>query len=80
MNAKILAIAILLGLSPTLHAHSGGLDARGCHNSKKIGFHCHASRSGGVSGSGESSKDRDSRLKRECKGAVNAGACAGYTR
>ena len=32
------------------------------------------------SGSGETNKQRDSRLKRECKGQVNAGACAGYTR
>ena len=31
-------------------------------------------------GSGETPKQRDSRLKRECKGQVNAGACAGYTR
>ena len=33
-----------------------------------------------VNGSGESQKQRDSRLKRECNGQVNAGACAGYTR
>ena len=33
-----------------------------------------------ISGSGETNKQRDSRLKRECKGQVNAGACAGYTR
>ena len=33
-----------------------------------------------VNGSGETSKQRDARLKRECKGQVNAGACAGYTR
>ena len=32
------------------------------------------------SGSEETRKERDSRLKRECKGQVNAGACAGYTR
>ena len=29
---------------------------------------------------GETRKARDSRLYRECKGGVNAGACAGYTR
>lgn len=33
-----------------------------------------------LSGSEETAKDRSSRLKRECKGGVNAGACAGYTR
>ena len=33
-----------------------------------------------VPGSQETAKERDNRLKRECKDAVNAGACAGYTR
>lgn len=31
-------------------------------------------------GSAETVGERSARLKRECKGAVNAGACAGYTR
>ena len=31
-------------------------------------------------GSEESVGERSARLRRECKGAVNAGACAGYTR
>lgn len=31
-------------------------------------------------GSAETTKERSFRLKRECKGRVNAGACAGYTR
>ena len=31
-------------------------------------------------GSAETVKDRSDRLRRECKGQVNAGACAGYTR
>jgi len=31
-------------------------------------------------GSQESTKERSARLQRECKGEVNAGACAGYTR
>ena len=31
-------------------------------------------------GSAETLKERSSRLKRECQGQVNAGACAGYTR
>ncbi|MFC5521216.1 hypothetical protein [Polaromonas jejuensis] len=29
-------------------------------------------------GSGETAKERSARLKRECKGRVNAGACEGY--
>ena len=32
-----------------------------------------------VPGSQESAKDRSTRLKRECKGGVNAGACQGHT-
>ena len=33
-----------------------------------------------VQGSEETVAQRSARLKRECKGGVNAGACAGYTR
>jgi hypothetical protein len=32
------------------------------------------------SGSAEGSKDRERRLLRECRGLVNAGACAGLTK
>ncbi|MDB5895545.1 MAG: hypothetical protein JWQ88_3076 [Rhodoferax sp.] len=32
-----------------------------------------------VPGSAETTAERDRRLLRECKGRVNAGACAGYT-
>ena len=32
-----------------------------------------------ISGSQETKKERTARLKRECKGGVDAGACAGYT-
>jgi hypothetical protein len=32
-----------------------------------------------LDGSAESRGERDSRLKRECKGRPNAGACQGYT-
>ncbi|MHB1198027.1 MAG: hypothetical protein ACYCZ6_00390 [Polaromonas sp.] len=33
-----------------------------------------------VPGSAETAGERSTRLKRECKGQVNAGACEGYTR
>ena len=33
-----------------------------------------------VKGSEETTAERSARLRRECKGGVNAGACAGYTR
>ena len=32
-----------------------------------------------MSGSAETPKERSTRLQRECKGRVNAGACEGYT-
>jgi hypothetical protein len=32
-----------------------------------------------VPGSAETTKERNTRLMRECKGRVNAGACAGFT-
>jgi hypothetical protein len=32
-----------------------------------------------IPGSQETRKERSERLKRECKGRVNAGACTGYT-
>lgn len=33
-----------------------------------------------VSGSQETKQERSARLKRECKGGVEAGACTGYTK
>lgn len=33
-----------------------------------------------IRGSEETTAERTTRLKRECKGGVNAGACAGFTR
>jgi hypothetical protein len=33
-----------------------------------------------IKGSAETAAERSTRLKRECKGGVNAGACAGFTR
>ena len=33
-----------------------------------------------MSGSQDGKKERVARLKRECKGGVDAGACTGYTR
>ncbi|MFZ4286789.1 hypothetical protein [Variovorax sp. HJSM1_2] len=32
-----------------------------------------------IDDTGETPKQRDKRLRRECKGRPNAGACAGYT-
>lgn len=60
-------------------ATPGGVDSDGCHGSRKIGFHCHPMRATGGGAADGSRQDRVRRLKRECKGGVNAGACTGYT-
>lgn len=61
-------------------ATPGGVDAAGCHDSVKIGRHCHPQRvkAGGFAG-GESAAQRQKRLDKECRGAVNGGACTGHT-
>ena len=57
-------------------ATGGGVDVNGCHQSKKAGYHCHSERA--KSSGGESASQLDKRLKRECKGRANGGACLGY--
>jgi hypothetical protein len=75
---KYLMLFLFLS-SSAAWATPGKVDARGCHNSAKIGYHCHAERGGsGVGSSGETSKEREKRLKRECKGRANSGLCSGY--
>lgn len=84
---KVLWLVCFVGLVVPLAAMAtgGGVDENGCHDSKKQGFHCHPERakSGaawvGTSTSGDRTQaERDKRLKRECKGRPNAGACMGY--
>jgi len=78
MRAVLMVLAMALGGSAM--ATPGTVDARGCHNSKKIGHHCHPERASAQagSGSGESTAERERRLKRECKGKRNGGMCLGY--
>lgn len=78
--ASKIGAAIFCAFAGVAFATPGGVDARGCHTSAKIGHHCHASRAGNVGASGESSKERDRRLKRECKGRPNSGVCLGYAK
>jgi len=76
------AICLAAMLVGTAHAGassaaSGDKPAESAKKKKKTGA------SGQVRflpGSAEMPKERSSRLKRECQGQVNAGACAGYTR
>jgi hypothetical protein len=46
--------------------------------SSKAGQTSKAGKAKFVPGSQETTKERSSRLQRECKGAPNAGACSGY--
>lgn len=66
-------------------AHAQALDILNpplqVHAKKKAGKHKSAGNNAKFSpGSQETTKERSARLQRECKGGVNAGACAGYTR
>lgn len=83
LNALLLTA--LLGLSIAGQAHAQAPEVLNpptkSADKKKVKKHkSTGSKATFISGSGETSKQRDSRLKRECKGQVNAGACAGYTR
>lgn len=69
--------ASLIGSAHAATAASGDKPAAAANKKTKTGA------SGQVRflpGSAETTGERSSRLKRECKGQVNAGACAGYTR
>ena len=77
--SKIGALLVALFCAQAF-ATPGAVDARGCHESKKIGLHCHPTKGGNAGASGESSKERDKRLKRECKGRPNSGVCLGYAK
>ena len=66
-----------LMMAAQVQATPGGVDVRGCHDSTKIGHHCHAGRAS-TGASSESKTERERRLKRECKGERNGGMCSGF--
>lgn len=78
--AVMLLAAALMGGA---HARSQPADAGDKPVSSKAKKKSAKSGRGGqikfLPGSGETAKERSTRLKRECKGRVNAGACEGYT-
>ena len=84
MRQSILwAVVASVLLAQFAHATPGGVDANGCHQSAKNGHHCHPERATGrgsvqTVGGHETTAQRDKRLKRECKGRPNAGACLGF--
>lgn len=77
--AALLAGAVLMG-----HAHAGapaseaGNPSAAANKAKKSTARKTA-QAKFVSGSEETAGERSSRLRRECRGRVNAGVCAGYT-
>lgn len=78
---KLLVACVACLLASVVLATPGGVDSKGCHDSKKIGYHCHPQRAGGGGlPGGESVARREKRLKKECKGRPNAGLCEGFTR
>lgn len=76
MKKLLLVVAFLA--TGAAWATPGAVDGKGCHNSTKIGFHCHPQRAGSGSGGHETEAQKDKRLRRECKGRGNGGACLGY--
>lgn len=82
MRLLVTFVFVAAGFSAQfVHASAGRVDDKGCHHSKKQGQHCHGANpsAGPAVYGGESTKERDKRLKRECRGMPNAGACLGYT-
>lgn len=76
--ALLAVAALVMGSPQALAAEPAGQPGKSRINKKpakgqvgKVTF---------LRGSEETAGDRSARLKRECKGGVNAGACAGYTR
>jgi hypothetical protein len=80
----LLAAALLLGGNALAQAQDGGKPAKTKSKKTKAKTKSGAAGTAGgkvkfLSGSEESPAQRSARLKRECKGGVNAGACTGYT-
>ncbi len=73
VRVLLTAVSVLLGstAAPALAATEKSKKSAAPRESKSVKF---------MPGSQESPKERTARLKRECKGQVNAGACEGHTR
>ena len=86
MTNKILWISALLGFLLATGAHAQAPEvlnppAKSTTKKKaKTSRHAAGAKAKFIPGSQETKKERTSRLTRECKGEVNAGACTGYTR
>mgnify|MGYP003612991896 CR=1 FL=1 len=80
---RLIIVLFLWAFASLAQATPGGLDANGCHNSKKKDFHCHVARDKSpakTQGRAETGPQREKRLLRECQGRPNSGACLGYAK
>jgi hypothetical protein len=78
----LLAAALMGGAHAKSRPADAGdkpLSSKAKKKSAKSAKASHAGQIKFLPGSGETAKERSARLKRECKGRVNAGACEGYT-
>ena len=83
LTMRVVLSLLLASATQFAAATPGKVDINGCHNSKKIGWHCHPERAGQyreLPAARETAIQRDKRLARECRGLQNAGACLGYSR
>jgi hypothetical protein len=85
--AMLIALTLSLGVTPAF-AQSKPNTERSGQAKKPSKVKASGAKSGGVGkasgvvfydGSAENANKREARLRRECKGRPNAGACAGYT-
>lgn len=72
-----LCAVALVSAVRTVWATPGAVDGKGCHQSGKIGLHCHPARAGARS---ESADQKRKRIAQECRQELDAGACKGYGR
>lgn len=81
VNTWLLAVAMCIGMSGYADAQAPEvLNPPIKSTAKKKAKKAKGAKAKFISGSEETKKERSARLMRECKGQVNAGACAGYTR
>jgi hypothetical protein len=81
--AWIVSVAVALGMMGSVQAQSAeGVTqpTKSKAKAKKKAAAAPGTKVKYIRGSEETTGERSARLKRECKGRVNAGACEGYTR
>jgi hypothetical protein len=78
--ALLVSAAVALGLLGSVQAQAADGVTQPAKTKAKKKAAARGNKVKYVRGSEETTSERSTRLKRECKGRVNAGACEGYTR